>query len=111
MAAATGLPSSNEPVATATGLPSSNEEGTTRKRRGWYSGRGKRWYSGSSGGVQAVEQGVTVNEAKTRAESIDPALKNADWGVAEGSRILREYHITPWRIVAHRVKLFMEQRG
>ncbi len=39
-----------------------------------------------------------MNEAETRAEHIDPALKAADWGVIDGSRILREYHITPGRI-------------
>lgn len=39
-----------------------------------------------------------MNEAETRAEHIDPALKAAGWGVVEGSRILREYHITPGRI-------------
>jgi type I restriction enzyme, R subunit len=38
-----------------------------------------------------------MNEAETRAEYIDPALKAAGWGV-EGSRILREYPITPGRI-------------
>ena len=31
-----------------------------------------------------------MNEAETRAEHIDPALKAAGWGVVEGSRILRE---------------------
>ncbi|MDG2487150.1 MAG: DEAD/DEAH box helicase family protein [Roseibacillus sp.] len=31
-----------------------------------------------------------MNEAETRAELIDPALKAAGWGVVEGSRILRE---------------------
>jgi len=36
--------------------------------------------------------------AETRAEHIDPALKAAGWGVAEGSRILREYPITLGRI-------------
>ena len=36
-----------------------------------------------------------MNEAETRAEHIDPALKAAGWGVVEGSRILREYRITP----------------
>ena len=35
-----------------------------------------------------------MNEAETRAEHIDPALKAAGWGVVEGSRILREYKIT-----------------
>ncbi len=34
-----------------------------------------------------------MNEAETRAEHIDPALKAAGWGVVEGSRILREYPI------------------
>jgi type I restriction enzyme R subunit len=39
-----------------------------------------------------------MNESETRAEHIDPALKAAGWGVVEGSRILREYNITPGRI-------------
>ena len=39
-----------------------------------------------------------MNEAETRAERIDPKLKACGWGVVEGSRILREYHITPGRI-------------
>jgi len=39
-----------------------------------------------------------MNEAETRAEHIDPALKAAGWGVIEGSRILREYPITLGRI-------------
>ncbi len=39
-----------------------------------------------------------MNEAQTRAEHIDPALKAAGWGVVEGSRILREYPITLGRI-------------
>jgi type I restriction enzyme, R subunit len=39
-----------------------------------------------------------VNEAETRAEHVDPALKAAGWGVIEGSRIRREYPITPGRI-------------
>jgi type I restriction enzyme R subunit len=39
-----------------------------------------------------------MNESETRAEHIDPALKAAGWGVAEGSRILREYHITTGRM-------------
>src|SRR5208283_4780915 len=42
-----------------------------------------------------------MNEAETRAEHIDPALKAAGWGVVEGSRILREYHITLGRIEGH----------
>lgn len=39
-----------------------------------------------------------MNEAETRAEHIDPALKAAGWGEVEGSRVLREYYITPGRI-------------
>ena len=41
-----------------------------------------------------------MNEAETRAEHVDPALKAAGWGVVEGSRIRRE-HITPGRIEGH----------
>jgi len=39
-----------------------------------------------------------MNEAETRAELIDPALKAAGWGIVEGSKILREYRITAGRI-------------
>lgn len=39
-----------------------------------------------------------MNEAETRAEHIDPALKTAGWGVVEGSRIRREFPITLGRI-------------
>jgi type I restriction enzyme R subunit len=39
-----------------------------------------------------------MNEAETRAEHIDPALKAAGWGVVEGSRISREYPITLGRL-------------
>lgn len=39
-----------------------------------------------------------MNEAETRAELIDPALKAAGWGVVDGSRVRREYLITPGRI-------------
>lgn len=42
-----------------------------------------------------------MNEADTRAEHIDPALKAAGWGVAEGSRIRREFPITLGRIEGH----------
>ncbi len=42
-----------------------------------------------------------MNEAETRAEHIDPALAAAGWGVVEGSRIRREYQITPGRIERH----------
>src|ERR1700731_4499791 len=39
-----------------------------------------------------------MNEAETRAEHIDPALRAAGWGVVEGSRIRRAHPITPGRI-------------
>jgi len=39
-----------------------------------------------------------MNEAETRAEHIDPALKAAGWGVVEGSRVLREHGITQGRL-------------
>jgi type I restriction enzyme R subunit len=39
-----------------------------------------------------------MNEAETRAEHIDPALKAAGWGVVDGSRLRREHPITLGRI-------------
>ena len=39
-----------------------------------------------------------MNEAETRAEHTDPALKAAGWGVVEGSRVLREHGITLGRL-------------
>ncbi len=39
------------------------------------------------------------NEAETRAELIDPALRAAGWGVAPGSRVLREFRITEGRLL------------
>lgn len=42
-----------------------------------------------------------MNEAETRADHIDPALKAAGWSVVEGSRIRREYPITLGRIEGH----------
>ena len=39
-----------------------------------------------------------LNEAETRAELIDPALKAAGWGVVSNSRIRREL-ITPGRLM------------
>lgn len=42
-----------------------------------------------------------MNEAETRAEHIDPALKAAGWGVVASSRILREYRITEGRLEGH----------
>ncbi len=40
-----------------------------------------------------------MNEAETRAELIDPILREAGWGVIEGSKVLREHHITKGRIM------------
>ena len=39
-----------------------------------------------------------MNEAETRAEYIDPKLKESGWGVVEESKVLREYHITAGKI-------------
>lgn len=39
-----------------------------------------------------------MNEAETRAELIDPKLKAAGWGVIEGTKVLREFHITAGKI-------------
>jgi type I restriction enzyme R subunit len=39
-----------------------------------------------------------MNEAETRAELIDPKLRECGWGVVEGSKVLREYNITAGRI-------------
>jgi type I restriction enzyme R subunit len=43
-----------------------------------------------------------MNEAETRAEHIDPALKAAGWGVVDGSRVLREHGITLGRLQGRR---------
>ena len=48
--------------------------------------------------TQSPDCTVKMNEAETRAELIDPALKAAGWGVVEGSRIQREYPITLGRL-------------
>lgn len=39
-----------------------------------------------------------MNEADTRAELIDPKLKDSGWGVVEDSKIMREFFITAGRI-------------
>jgi type I restriction enzyme, R subunit len=39
-----------------------------------------------------------MNEAETRAEYIDPALKAAGWGTVDGTRIRRSHYIAPGRI-------------
>ena len=41
---------------------------------------------------------ASLNEAETRAEHIDPALKAAGWGEVEGSRVAREIYITQGRL-------------
>ena len=38
------------------------------------------------------------NEAETRAEYVDPKLKQSGWGEVEGSKVLREHQITEGRI-------------
>lgn len=42
-----------------------------------------------------------MNEAQTRLELIDPALKAAGWGEVEGSRIRVEFPITKGRLIGH----------
>ncbi|MDP8289660.1 MAG: DEAD/DEAH box helicase family protein, partial [Candidatus Susulua stagnicola] len=39
-----------------------------------------------------------MNEAETRAEYIDPKLKESGWGVVEDTKVLREYKITAGKI-------------
>jgi len=39
-----------------------------------------------------------MNEAETRAELIDPKLKESGWGVVDGSKVMREYKITAGKI-------------
>ena len=39
-----------------------------------------------------------MNEAETRAERIDPKLKESGWGVIESSKVLREYKLTAGKI-------------
>lgn len=39
-----------------------------------------------------------MNEAETRAELIDPKLLEAGWGVLDGAKVAREYHINKGRI-------------
>jgi type I restriction enzyme R subunit len=39
-----------------------------------------------------------MNEAETRAELIDPKLHESGWGVIEGTKVSREYHITKGKL-------------
>lgn len=41
---------------------------------------------------------VLMNESETRAEYIDPKLREAGWGVVDGSKVLREHRITDGKI-------------
>jgi hypothetical protein len=40
-----------------------------------------------------------MNESQTKHDFIDPALKEAGWGVVEGSRIRLEFPITRGRLI------------
>jgi len=40
-----------------------------------------------------------MNESQTKHDFIDPALKEAGWGVVEGSRIRLEFPITQGRLM------------
>lgn len=42
-----------------------------------------------------------MNETETRAHLIDPALKEAGWGVVEGSRVRMEFPINKGRLIGH----------
>jgi len=42
-----------------------------------------------------------MNEAETRATYIDPALREAGWGVVEGSRIRMEFPISKGRLIGN----------
>ncbi|MCX6054386.1 MAG: DEAD/DEAH box helicase family protein [Chloroflexi bacterium] len=41
-----------------------------------------------------------MNEAETRAERIDPKLQQSGWGVVDGSKVQREYQLSPGKIQA-----------
>lgn len=40
-----------------------------------------------------------MNEAETRAELIDPKLRDSGWGEVDGSKVMREHQITDGRIL------------
>lgn len=42
-----------------------------------------------------------MNEAQTEYEFIDPALKEAGWGVIEGSRVRKQFPISQGRLIGH----------
>ena len=41
-----------------------------------------------------------MNESETRAEYIDPKLREKGWGEVEDSKVLREFRITDGKILA-----------
>ena len=45
-----------------------------------------------------INKSPAMNEADTRAELIEPALKAAGWGEIDGSEVRREYQIAPGRL-------------
>jgi len=45
-----------------------------------------------------------MNETETRAELIDPKLRDCGWGVIEGSKILREFNLNAGRILTGGVR-------
>lgn len=49
-----------------------------------------------------------MNEAETRAEYIDPKLKESGWGEVEGSKVFREFRITPGRIQPGAIRVKQE---
>ena len=55
-------------------------------------------HQGPTSSTNKKKQRNEMNEAETRAELIDPKLKACGWGVVEGSKVLREYHITQGKI-------------
>src|SRR6056297_3878367 len=40
-----------------------------------------------------------MNEAQTEYELIDPALREAGWGVVDGSRVRKQFPITKGRLI------------
>lgn len=45
-----------------------------------------------------------MNEAQTEHDYIDPALKEAGWGVVEGSFIKKQFPITKGRLIGNGVR-------
>jgi len=41
---------------------------------------------------------MSLNEAETRTQLIDPKLRTSGWGAVDGSRVREEYVIAPGRI-------------